>query len=174
MRALFCRPVGIWALTLLAAAILLGVGFETGFRLFSPQLLEAQKEAADEASRANRLEAENESMERRLLRAQGELDACRAAAGEAAPPADQGGQANRLLRKGEAVLLLSGRLVVTLEGVVRDPDRAVLKFQALDGRAGTKVLQTGQHVTVRVDGRNWRLLLRKVFGNSASFSLSAE
>lgn len=167
----FSRPPGLGLATLVVAALLLGLGYEAASHRLEPQLEQARRELAEQTTRANRLAVENQSLESRLSQAQARLDAGRAASREETGLAEGEEAAARLVRQGEAAVLLDGRLTVHLEALLSGPRRAVLRVKVTGGQEGAKALAAGQDLEIRVDGRTWRLTLRRILASSVLFSL---
>jgi len=158
-----------WAVTLVAAAALLGLGWWLGRDSLAPGLEQAQQEAARQADRANRLLADNRSLERRLGALSRRLDQCRRQSPAPAPPAGEKTTTSRILTRGKAALELGGRLVITLEDISFKPRRAVLKVKVLGGKSGRVVLPVGSEVRFRVKGRIYALVLKQIFTSSVSY-----
>ena len=164
------RPLGLWLVTLLVAAALLGLGFSLANYHLAPQLEQARLREAEAAGRANRLAALNQSLEERLTR----LEAQQAAAPPPLPPGAPGeadSPATRVLHKGEAVVLLNGRLVVALEGFGPERKEAHLKVRAPGGQEGRATLGPGADLGFRLDGQPHRLVLKRILTNSVIFTI---
>lgn len=167
----FSRPPGLWLATLGVAALLLGLGYEAAWQRLEPQLEQSRRELAEQASRANRLAAENQRLETRLSQAQGRLEAGRGPVREEEALLEGEEAAARLVRRGEAAVLLDGRLTVQLEALLSGPRRAVLRVKVAGGLESSKVLAAGQEIEIKVDERHWRLTLRRILASSILFSL---
>jgi hypothetical protein len=167
----FSRPPGLWLATLGVAALLLALGYEAASQRLEPQLEQARRELAEQTTRANRLAAETQSLESRLSQAQARLEAGRPASREEEALAEGEEAAARLVRRGEAALLLDGRLTVQLEALLSGPRRAVLRVKVVGGQEGARVLAPGQDMEIKIDGRTWRLTLRRILASSILFSL---
>jgi len=165
------RPWGLWALTLGAAAGLMALGYLAAYERFSPRLQEMQKLAADEASRANRLAAENRQLEERLAR----LAARALPAAPGGPPADTGARQaeafSGVLHKGRAAIVLEGRVVLTLDSISPKGRQAVIRVKVLGGREGTAMLGPGASVGIKVGGEVFYLVIKAVHTASVVFSL---
>jgi hypothetical protein len=168
----FSRPPGLWLATLGVATLLLGLGYEAAWQGLEPQLELAQRELAEQTTRANRLAAENQSLESRLSQAQARLEAGRPRSRDEDILAEGEEAAARLVRQGEAALLLDGQVTVQLEALLSGPRRAVLRVKVAGGQEATKVLAPGQDMEIRVNGRAWRLTLRRILASSMLFSLA--
>ncbi len=158
-----------WAVTLVAAAALLGLGWLLGRDSRAPELAQARKQAADQAQRAGRLLAENRSLERRLADLSQRLEQYRRPGRIPPPPAKKEKTTSRVLTRGKAALELGGRLVITLEDISFKPRRAALKVKVLGGKSGRAVLAVGSEVRFRVDGRVYALILKQIFTSSVSY-----
>ena len=79
--------------------------------------------------------------------------------------------ATRLLHQGEAVVLLGGRVVVALEGLSPDRRQALLRVRVVGGRQSKASLPAGSDLALELEGRPWRLLLKRIHANSVSFTL---
>ncbi|MCA1990230.1 MAG: hypothetical protein LDL07_13985 [Desulfarculus sp.] len=166
------RPAGAWLATLVLAALLLGLGYELADHRLAPDLNDARLAASLEANRANRLAQENQRLEQRLNEAEARL-----AAKTAAPGSEEGeaeGPASRVIHRGEAALLLGGRLVVTLEGIAPEREAALLRVKVLGGQEGSTRLAPGGDARFRLDGKVYHLLLKKILTNSVIVTLLAE
>jgi hypothetical protein len=162
----FRRPLGLWAVTLTAAAGLLALGYLTAYEVLSPRLQQMQRLAAAEASRANRLAAENRQLEERLARL---------SQAPAGPPSETGakqpGALSGVLHKGRAAIVLEGRVVLTLDSISPQGRQAAIKVQVLGGREGTAVLGPGASVGLKVDGEVFYLVVKAVHTSSVLFAL---
>lgn len=159
------------ALAVLAAAVLLGLGYWLGQESADGRLAEAKAEADRFNRQAARQSAVNtqllgraEELERRLAQAE-------AALARASQNPEDLGVKSRLLRHGEAAILLGGALVATLRGVIQDPPQARIALQNADGQMGQALLEPGGEALIRVNGQVWRLILKKVSGGSATIAL---
>lgn len=172
-QGFFTRPLGLWLLTLALAVALLGLGYELAQRNLEPQLMEAKSQLAAETSRANRLAAENQRLESRLTQAEAQL------ASRPGPPPrhepDSAGEgepaASRVLHRGEAAVLLEGRLVLALDGFSKDRRQAQLTARVLGGQEATASLAPGGDLTIRLEERAYRLVLKKILANSIVYTL---
>lgn len=178
LRLLNQPAVKAWAVTLVAAAALLALGWSLGRQGPSTQLRRARQEALALARRANRLAADSRSLEDRLARIQSSLRECRRSRRSAPGRSDRRSKSpNRagggVLTKGKASLVLGGRATVVLEAVSHKPRRAVLVVKVLGGKAGRAVLAPGSEVRFRVDGRLYGLLVRQIHSSSVSFAIIA-
>ncbi len=171
------RPLGLWLLTLAVAVVLLGLGYELCRSNLEPQLQEARAQLAQEGSRANRLAAENQRLEARLAQAQAEVEARQDQRPSPPPrPAPElAGEPeaipSRLLHRGEAAELLEGRVVLVLEGFAGDRRQAQLLLREPGGKEHRLQLGPGGEVTLNLEGRSYRLVLRKILANSIVYSL---
>lgn len=163
-----------WFVTLVLAASLTGLGYELARHELLPELDDAQRQAAAEASRANRLLAENQRLERRLSEAESRLVSQGGAPAGPAGPAEAPGAVSRVLHRDEAALVLGGRLVLTLEDVSADRSQAAIKVKVLGGQEGGVRLKTGGDVKLRLDGRVYHLVLKKILGNSVVVTVLPE
>lgn len=188
-QGFFSRPLGLWLVTVAMAAALLGLGYELARHGLEPQLRQAQEQLAAEGSRANRLAAENLRLESRLIQAEAALSQRpgppppwpEAPPGmrpgpppprpEAAPPGEPETGGSRLLHRGEAVVLLEGRLVLALEGFAKDRRQARLTVRVLDGQETRADLAPGAETRIHVQDRGYRLVLRKILANSIVYTL---
>jgi hypothetical protein len=168
-------PAAAWVLALAGSAILLWAGWSLGREDWRGRVDRAIGRVADEASRANRLEAEHRRLEQRLAKARSRLEACLAGeggAGQAPPPPGQRPEPlSRLLHEGQAAVLLEGRLVITLEAVTSDPRRARLRVRVVGGKEGRALLAPGEEVGFAVDGRRLRLVVKRLHSSSAAVLL---
>lgn len=155
-------------LTLAMAAVLFGLGYQTGREALSPRLSEQQRLTALEASRANRLAAENRALEARLAQLERDKEALPPQPPKAKAPRGQSG----VLLRGRAVKALGGRLYITLEQVSPKPRRAALKVKVLGKPEGRVVLAPGSSVGIRLDGEIYDLVIKSVQASSASFVLA--
>ena len=162
----FSRPLGLWLLTLAVAAALLGLGYELAGHYLEPQLNEARLRLAEETSRANRLEAEGRALEGRLAQAEAALNAKSGLA-----EAEGGPGQNRLLHRGEAAILLQGRLVVALEGFSADRRQAMLRVKLRGGQEGGVTLTVGAETRLRLEDQHYRLVLKKILANSVVLAI---
>lgn len=158
-------------IALLAASLLMGLGYQLGRQSQRRQVELARLEAMRQADRAGRLLALNRSLEKRLA-------ACRTARTRRKPrpvPAKPGmtGQELRTLHRGRAVVALGGELVLTLEEISAGrPRRARIRVQVRGGRQGVVVLRAGSSVGIRLPGdRGCRLLVKSLHASSASVAL---
>ncbi|MFZ5585951.1 MAG: hypothetical protein ACOZHQ_08495 [Thermodesulfobacteriota bacterium] len=160
-----------WFVTLVLAALLVGLGHELARHELLPDLQGAQNQAASEASRANRLFSENQRLEQRLAEAEARL----ASRGEspAAPP-EAPGAVSRVLHRDEAALMLGGRLVLILEDISADRGQAAIKARVLGGQEGGVRLKAGGDVKLRLDGRVYHLVLKKILTNSVIVTVLPE
>ncbi len=158
-----------WAVTLVAAAALAGLGWLLGRDSQAPELARARKQALDQAQRAGRLLAENRSLEQRLADLDRRLGQCRRQGRVPAPTAKKEKATSRVLMRGKAALELGGRLVITLEDISFKPRRAALKVKVLGGKGGRAILAVGSEVRFRVDGRLYALVLKQIFTSSVSY-----
>lgn len=164
------RPAGALVVTLALAALLLGLGYELADHRLGPELNDARLAASLEANRANRLAQENQRLEQRLNEAEARL-AARSAAPE---EAEAQGPASRVIHRGEAALLLGGRLVVTLEAIAPEREAAQIRVKVLGGQEGITSLAPGGDARFRLDGKVYHLLLKKILTNSVLITLLAE
>lgn len=172
-QGFFSRPLGLWLVTVAVAAALLGLGYELASQALGPQLRQTQEQLAAEGSRANRLAAENQRLESRLAQAEAAL-AQRPAPPpwpEAEPPAEPDIGGSRVLHRGEAAVLLEGRLVLALEGFAKDRRQAQLTLRVLGGPETRADLAPGAETRVRVQDRGYRLVLKKIVSNSIVYVL---
>ena len=167
------RPWLAWVLTLVAAAGLLALGYWLGREVEDPRLAQLGEQLAAQTTRAERLAAQNQSLEQRLAR----LEAERVAPAEAPPkdkPAGEAEVSSHTLTRGRAVVLLGGKLVVSLLEVGGKPRQAAFNVKVLGGQEGTAVLKPGSSVGIKVDGAVYYLVLKAVHTSSVSFSLVAK
>ena len=164
------RQILAMVLAVAAGAALLGLGYWYG-SVSCGQRLEQAKADAD---RFNREAAKQKAINARLL---SEMEQLRQAM-TAARPTPEAGQAfedikGRVLRRGEAALLLGGDLIVTLEAIADYPPRARLRLQDAEGRRGVAVLEPGGEAKIKAAGRTYRLILKKVTTGSVIIALLA-
>lgn len=171
-RGFWRRPAGAWLITLVLAALLLGLGYEWADHRLAPELNDARLAASLEANRANRLAQENQRLEQRLNEAEARLAARAAAPG--AEEAEAEGPSSRVIHRGEAALLLGGRLVVTLEAIAPEREAAQLRVKVLGGQEGATSLAPGGDARFRLDGKIYHLLLKKILTNAVIVTLLAE
>lgn len=166
------RPATQWFVTLILAAVLVGLGYDLARRELVPDLEQAHREAAREASRANLLASENQRLEQRLADAEARL----AARGPGpAALAEAPGAVSRVLHRDEAVLVLGGRLVLILEDISPDRTQAVIQVKALgDGREERMRLKAGGDVRLRLEGRIYHVVLKKILTNSVLVTVLPE
>ncbi len=166
------RQIVAMVLAVAAGAALLGLGYWYG-SVSCGQRLEQAKADAD---RFNREAANQKAINARLLT---EMDQLRQAmtATKAKPTPDAGQEfediKGRVLRRGEAALLLGGDLIVTLEAIADYPPRARLRLQDAEGRRGVAVLEPGGEAKIKAAGRTYRLILKKVTTGSVIIALLA-
>ena len=172
MAGFWRRPAGLWLITLALAALLLGLGHELADYRLAPELTEARLAASLEATRANRLALENQRLEQRLAEAQARLAA--RAGSDQPEEAEAQGPASRVLHRGEAALLLGGRLVVTLEAIGPEREAAQLRVKVLGGQEGATRLAPGGDARFRLDGKVYHLLLKKILANAVIVTLLPE
>ncbi|MFH1059744.1 MAG: hypothetical protein V1797_13850 [Pseudomonadota bacterium] len=166
------RPATQWIVTLVLAAVLVGLGYDLARRELLPDLQEAQRQAATEASRANRLLAENQRLEQRLGDAESRLAS--RGLGPAAP-VEVPGAVSRVLHRDEAVLVLGGRLVLILEEISADRLQAAIKVKVLGGgREEGMRLRAGGDVRLRLEGRIYHVVLKKILTNSVIVTVLPE
>jgi len=166
------RPAGAGLITLVLAALLLGLGYELADHRLAPELSDARLAASLEANRANRLAQENQRLERRLAEAEARL-----ATKTATPGSEEGeaaGPTSRVIHRGEAALLLGGRLVVTLEAIAPEREAAQIRVKVLGGQEGATSLAPGGDARFRLDGKVYHLLLKKILANSVIITLLPE
>ncbi len=160
-----------WLITILAASGLLALGYWAGKH--SPgslRLKRAQDDAvkyrlmaARQEDRANRLLAESKAMEERLTRAQANLRRL------------QKGLASldkRTLGPGQAVVYYR-RLVVAVEGISPDARRATMKLRILGGPQRRATLAAGDDLSLRLNRRTYRLVVRRIGPTKVTFSVLA-
>lgn len=160
---------GAWTVALAAAAGLLALGWGLAHDYYAGEMQRWQEKAAHEASRANRLAAEARRMEERLAlsRRQGEERLRPAEKAEPARPK----AVHKVLHRGQAAVLLGGRVVLTLEKVTASPKRVRVRVKVLDGREGVAVLGPGQNVSFRLGRRLYHLVVKQVHTSSATFAI---
>ena len=169
--ALMQRPAAQWFITLVLAVVLVGLGYELARHELLPELKDARLQASVEASRANRLLSENQSLEQRLSGVENRL-ATRS--NEFDPRPEAPGAVSRILHRSEATLLLDGRLVLTLDEVSGDRSQAEIRYKVLGGQETLARLKTGGDVSLRLDGRHYHLILKKIMGNSVFVTVLPE
>ena len=165
------RPAAQWFVTLVLAALLVGLGHELARHELLPELKDVHLQASLEASRANRLLAENQRLEQRLAEAESRLAA--RGEGPAAPP-EAPGALSRVLHRAEAALMLDGRLVLTLEEISADRAQAAIRVKVLGGQEGGVRLKAGGDARLRLDGRVYHLVLKKILGSAVIVTLLPE
>ena len=139
-------------LSALAAAALVAAGFEAGYHYLLPRLNQALDQAAQATARANRLVADNASLERRLSRLEAALARC---SGTRRPEAKD-------IPLGRFRAFAGGRLVVGVERLWPEAGKALVWMRSAQGLGGRKLLSQGQGVQVKVMGRRWRVVLVKI------------
>lgn len=166
------RQIVTLILAVAAGAFLLGLGYWYG-TASSGQKLEQAKTDAD---RFNREAAKQKAINTRLLNEIEQLRSPMTNPVARPTPAQEEEFADikgRILRRGEAVLLLGGDLIITLEAVGNKPPMARLRLQNAVGRRGVAVLEPGGEAKVKAGGRTYRLILKKVNTSSAIIALLA-
>lgn len=171
MKGFFSRPLGLWIITLTAAAGLLAVGYLVAHERLRPKLYAARKQAAEQASRANRLAAENRMLESRLTRRLSQVPPPSTGAAVQGKEAQKPVVQSRVLRKGRAVLVLDGRVSLSLESLSPKNRKAAIRVQVLGGKEGTAVLGLGGSVGIKLDGAVHYLVVKAVHSSSVVFSL---
>lgn len=166
------RPGGLLLATLGLAALLLALGYEAADQGMGSQLRQARKELAQESSRANRLAQENQQTEARLASALAQLEA---RGGQGSPPADGSlegeGVRGRVLHRGETLVVLEGKLSLTLEAILQNPRRALFRIQAMGQPAQEAALAPGQEQRIKMTGQAQRLVLTGIHLSSVSLAL---
>lgn len=157
----FSRPPGLWLATLGVAALLLGLGYEAAQQRLAPLLEQARRELAEQTTRANR-----------LAQAQGRLQTSRPLSRNDDEQPEAQGIRNRVLHRGEAAVLMGGRLVIHLESLLSGPKRAEVRFRVVGGQEGTRIMTPGQEIDLTVNGQPLRLSLRRILTSSVIVSLN--
>lgn len=157
--------------TVVASAALFLLGFEMGSSDISDQLEKCRQESTERGEQVIQLTQERNDLERRLQKAL-KLPVPRASEPDrpTVPPADANEVAGGLLHMNRAEVLLDGRLILTLEDVDGRPRKALIRFRAAD-REQRKALAAGQEVTLNLEGRRLRLLIKQITTASARYSL---
>ncbi|WP_449247086.1 hypothetical protein [Desulfarculus baarsii] len=163
------RKAQAWALALVAAAVLIGLGYWLGGEAAQERLNLALADADHYNRQAARQAAINTQLQNRLTELERLL--ARSLAVTEAGPAQE--VKSRLLRRGQAVILLGGALVATLEDVTLEPAMARIGLQNAGGEKGRAELAVGAETLIRASGRVYRLVLKKVTVNSATIALLA-
>lgn len=166
------RQILAMILAIAASAALLGLGYWYGTVAGSQKLDQAKADA----DRFNREAAKQKAINARLTNEMAELRLALSGPQATATTEPEGVHADikgRVLRKGEAVLLLGGDLIVTLEAIHSSPPAARLRIQNAAGRRGIAVLKPGGEARVKAGGRTYRLILKKVTTGSAIIALLA-
>ncbi|KMY68851.1 hypothetical protein AAU61_04520 [Desulfocarbo indianensis] len=156
---------GAWTVALLAAALLVAVGFGLASDYYQGELQRCREKALLAQARAERLRAEIDGAGR--LAAGGSDPLAALAEPEAAGLAE----GKLLLRPQRAVAALNGRVVFTLEELDAAGGRARVRVKVLGGKEGLVIMRPGQSVSFRLDGSLYRLVLEKTEGSAAAFAL---
>ena len=76
-----------------------------------------------------------------------------------------------MLHKGRAVLVLDGRVTLSLESVSPRERKAAIRVQVIGGKEGTAVLGPGSSVGIKLDGQVHYLVVKAVHTSSVVFTL---
>lgn len=158
--------------TLGLAALLLALGYEAADQRLGVELRQTRKELAQESSRANRLAQESQQTESRLASALAQLEA---RGGQGAPPPDGSlegeGVRGRVLHRGETLVVLEGKVALTLEAILMNPRRALLRIQVTGQPPAEAALAPGQETRFRLAGHFQRLTLLGIHLSSVSLAI---
>ena len=154
---------GAWAVALLAAAGLLAIGFGLASDYYEGELQRWQEKAAMSQARAIRLEAQLQGKSRTPAPAGPE--------GKALSPSGPTRGEETQLQLGRASVVLDGRVVLTLEKIDTQIQKARLRVKVLGGREGVAIMGAGNNVSFRLDGTLYHLVLKQTQASSATVIL---
>ncbi|MCB2186498.1 MAG: hypothetical protein KQJ78_08780 [Deltaproteobacteria bacterium] len=165
MLDFFRRPLGAWTLTLGAGALLFFLGLHTGRALRGPELARFQEDAVREAERASRLDALNRSLEQRLAGLEGQVKTLERETAGGVPlpvPPAKGQVRDQVVRLGEAVVLVGGQVILTVEEIRTAPARVKIRLKSPEGKEGVAVLKPGGQVNLKLPQGLFALVLQRV------------
>jgi hypothetical protein len=156
---------GAWIVALLAAAGLLAIGFGLASDYYEGELKRWQEKAGLAESRAIRLQAElGQSNQRQTLGSERPQ-------GQSGPIKGQPETVDSELHLGQAMVVLEGRVVITLEKIDSAARKARVRVKVLGGREGVAIMGAGDNVSFRVDGTLYHLVLKQTLRSSATIAL---
>jgi len=156
---------GAWTVALLAAALLVAVGFGLANDYYQGELQRCREKALLAQAGAERLRAEIDGAARLPSRGSDPPGAL------AEPEEAQLAEGKLLLRPQRAVAALNGRVVFTLEELDAAVGRARVRVKVLGGKEGVAIMRPGQSVSFRLDASLYRLALENIEGSAAAFTL---
>ena len=142
-----------------------------GRESLGPQLNAVHKRAAEQAGRANRLTAENRMLESRLARLAAKASPSEVDSSSRDKDAKTPAVQSRLLHKGRAVLVLDGRVALSLESISPRDRKASIRVQVIGGKEGAAVLGPGSSVGIKVGKEVHYLVVKAVHTSSVVFTL---